>query len=79
MKLIDIKGKRDYIRFILEDGTFIKGSGEMLQNRFCVYEQTLRIFTSGNDSHELSQSQLKELKSAVAELPASVNFNVIFE
>lgn len=79
MKLIDIKGKRDYVRFVFEDGTFIKGSGEMLMNGFCVFEQTLRVFVSDNDSCELSQNQLTELKNEVKKLTATANFKVVFE
>lgn len=79
MKLIDIKGKRDYIRFILEDETYIKGDGELLSEGFCVYEKTLARFDNNGAVGLLSPGEVSELKAEVALLTKNVSFNVIFE
>ena len=79
MKLIDIKGKSDYIRFIMEDGTFCKGSGELLNKGFCVYEATLKNYANELDVKPLTRNELLELKDEVAKLTTGMDFKVFFE
>ena len=79
MKLIDIKGKRDYVRFILDDGSFIHGNGEMLVHGFCVYENSLKHFLSDVEFKNLNGDQLLELKEEIARLTQETTFNLIFQ
>ena len=79
MKLIDIKGKREYIRFIMEDGTYFKGNGEMLYNGFCVYESTLLHFVNESESNPLTYNELISLKDEIAKLTCNSDFEVIFQ
>lgn len=80
MKVVDIKGKSNYIRFIMEDGSYIVGTGELLVNGFLCFEDTLRYVTSNDKCPGiLSRENLNELESEVGRFTANEEFKVIFE
>ena len=77
MKVIDIKGKSSYVRFILDNGTYIKGDGELLVNGFCVYKDTLRLVSNEIETL-LSEEEKQEVVLAVNSFLAGKKFKVDF-
>jgi hypothetical protein len=73
MKVVDIKGKRSYVKFILEDGSCILGSGELLTDGFCVYMDSLSC-----NEELLADTKKESLKEAVSEFLKGRTFKVDF-
>lgn len=69
MNIVGIKGTSTYIRFILEDGTYIKGNGEFLVNGFCVYKDTLHL-VADNETSPIPEDETQKLITAVASYTA---------
>lgn len=73
-----IKGTSTYIRFILDDGSFVKGNGERLVNGFWVHKDTLRLI-EGEKETPLTDTEMAELISAVNDFMATRPYVVEFE
>lgn len=77
IKITDIKGTSSDICFIVNDISYYKGSGELLQNGFCVYEESL-CFVNNETSHKINKQDIDELKAAVVSLTSDSDFRVTF-
>ncbi len=77
MKIVDIKGKSNYVRFILDNGSYIKGNGELLVNGFCVYKDSLTLIINEQET-PLSIAEKNELVKSVTDFLANKQFTIEF-
>ncbi|NLK78584.1 MAG: hypothetical protein GX284_12955 [Clostridiales bacterium] len=76
MKVIDIKGTRSTIKFVLEGKGLIQGAGELEMNGFFVYKDTLRFVSENN--RKLTDEEIEKLIESVEILVIHSNFEVTF-
>lgn len=77
MNIVDIKGKSNYARFVLDDGSYIKGDGELLVKGFCVYKETLCLVANGTEKL-LSEEKKNEVIASVNKFLDGKAFKVDF-
>lgn len=76
-EIVDIKGEKSHIRFVLSNNTYIKGDGELLKNGFSVYKNTLKHIGC-KDEKLLSDADKGELIEAVKKYLSDATFFVDF-
>lgn len=76
MTVIDIKGTKSNIKFVLEGNLLIQGTGELQINGFFVYKDTLRFVSENN--RKLTMEEIEELIKSVRTLVSNSGFEVTF-
>lgn len=80
MIIKDIKGKSNYIRFILADDTCVKGDGELMVNGFVVYKDSLKLMKDDDtELKELTLDEAETFANDVREFLKDKRFKVTFE
>ena len=65
MKVVGIIGEKNYIKFFLDNETYVKGYGELLPKAFCVHQDTLHLVFKDKSEIILSPEQQSEIMTAV--------------
>lgn len=76
MKIIDIRGTRSSIEFILEDKTVV-AKGELQTNGFYVYKSTMKNIPA-IDEVLLTEREIEEIVTAVLEEQKNKPFKITF-